>query len=48
LEAKGRGILLLHDIHPATVVSVVNSIQLAKDAESDDPLRDVGSLQNNF
>ena len=29
-------------------VSVVNSIQLAKDAESDDPLRDVGSLQNNF
>jgi len=23
-------------------------MQLARDAESDDPLRDVGSLQNNF
>ena len=29
-------------------VPVVNSMQLATDAESDDPLRDVGSLQNNF
>src|SRR6478672_10484762 len=29
-------------------VPVVDSIQLACDAESDDPLRDVGSLQNNF
>jgi hypothetical protein len=29
-------------------VPVVNSMQLARDAESDDPLRDVGSLQNNY
>jgi hypothetical protein len=31
-----------------TGVPVVNSMQLARDAESDDPLRDVGFLQNNF
>jgi hypothetical protein len=30
------------------LVPVVNSMQLARDAESDHPLRDVGSLQNNF
>ena len=29
-------------------VLVVNSMQLARDAESDDPLQDVGSLQNDF
>jgi PAS domain S-box-containing protein len=31
-----------------TTVPIVNSMQLARDAESDDPLRDVGSLQNDF
>ena len=29
-------------------VLVVNSMQLARDAELDDPLQDVGSLQNDF
>src|SRR5262245_57821294 len=33
---------------PIAPFPVVNSVQLALDAESGDPLRDVGSLQNNF
>jgi len=35
-------------INSQMAVPIVNSIRLACDAESDDPLRDVGSLQNNF
>ena len=36
------------DEHAQRPVPIVKSIQLARDAESDDALRDVGSLQGNF